>query len=216
MTRNLNVTVFFRRILDPAAPRGAIQKSFVAFCNYPFFNFFIPVLRVAAEHYRQNVTEGPQILKLTFDTLNNVFNHALQSPSNNISFDLFGHNIVTSVFYALKSPYQEYPDASLSDLIRVLHGKVMLLWYSLLFGKRVLFVGKAAHELAPLTIAASLLALPLTGFSIFPYVSMVTEYLLRRDQYVAATTNSFLATKKGKRVLFLEDFFKGRLYFFDS
>lgn len=45
-------------------------------------------------------------------------------------------------------------DASVSDLIRILKGKVMVLWYALLFGKRVLFVGNKAHELAPLVIAA--------------------------------------------------------------
>lgn len=103
--RTLHTTVYFRRILDPTVPRGAIQKSFVAFCNYPFFNFFVPVLRAAANEYRAK-QNSPLVLQQLYESLNSLFLKARHSPQKETTFNVFGHDIVSSVFYVMRQPIQ--------------------------------------------------------------------------------------------------------------
>lgn len=44
----------------------------------------------------------------------------------------------------------------------------------------------------------------MSGFTVYPYISMRTEYLLQASQYVSATTNRFLASKTRMFFFFLK------------
>ena len=181
---------YYRCLVDERVRRGHVQRAVVVLAKAPYFNLFMPLLRA------------------TMDEINGgrAADEALHALYTGLQGNL-GKNMTMSLFdrtFQLNVPLLDVDECggvSLTDLVRTFRENVMYMWYALLLGQRILFVGQPASLVCNAVLATPLLVAPLAGFMdrMHPYVSLYDCDVLNAPTYVAGTTNLMF---EGKTQLF--------------
>eukprot|EP00736_Rhodelphis_marinus_P002880 Rmarinus@m.5798 len=175
----------FRNKKDDTVRRGAIQKSMLLLSQRPYLNLYEEVLRKAMVRF---MDEGDK------NALKNVYMALNENLLKNPTFPLWGETI-TLTLPTLKE--DEFPGASLVQLVKTFGSDTMVLWYSIILQQRVLFSGQSARLVGNAALAAPLLVSPLKGFThcITPYVALTDLAPVMQPHYICGTTNMLFETK---------------------
>jgi hypothetical protein len=149
----------------------------------PFFLLFKPLVREALLRFMDE--HEAAAVSLLYETLTRGLQRSVQ-------FTLFDKHFIINVPSLEQDPF---PGTSLVDLLRVFRQDVLLIWYALLAGQRVLFLGPSGEAVGNAALAAVLMVLPLRGFEevLSPFVALADTSPLERKSYVAGSSNPILA-----------------------
>lgn len=190
------------RLWSCHAQRGSRQAAVIVISALPDNRTFQPVLEWAVDEYlralvahpEQHAAIGPAVLAELYTGLTSTLgiSHQLQlvSPSGVrlvrvciwlsgavCCYTQWGHTLELQH----SSDVERWSGASLTRLVTTFREDTMLLWYGLLLGKRIVFVGQPALEACNCCAAAPFLVAPLTGFQAQtrPYVPLtnLAEFL---------------------------------------
>lgn len=195
--------VFCRNIRDASVKRGSIQKSLFIVSRQPYYDLFVRILREAVHKCiaSNNNEEIENILRSVYESINDCFCNKLNYSLRNITnLKLFGKNFQTNMFFYLRNEADEFPDASLTFLVKTFRSKTMCFWYAVLLGLRILFYSRSAQDVTQFCLALPLLVSPLHGYTdiMSPYVSLRNkEKITESKSYICGASNALFIRRKG-------------------
>eukprot|EP01080_Neovahlkampfia_damariscottae_P006985 gene6985-11151_t len=182
--------VIFQQVSDPNAKRGAVQKSIIIFSRKPYFIFYENIIKLALNEILVNKKEPIPIVEELYKVLS-------ERKEKDNTFNIFGQDVSYSVS---KVKQDEFPGASLIDLINTFGKDTMIIWRALVLEKRLLFVSSAATEVSNLCFASPMIAQPLKEFSscMAPYVPLTDIEPLKVKGCICGSTNLLFESKMGE------------------
>ncbi|KAJ6237187.1 arf3-interacting protein [Anaeramoeba flamelloides] len=172
-------------IHDETVRRGAKQSSILLLSKLPYFPLYFPLLKTTLTKYMLD----PNISHIK--TLYKALNESLQKENQ---LTLFGET------YPLNIPrYQidEFPGASLIQIVKLFKMDTMILWYAMLLKSRIFVIGQPAGKVSNCVISTPLLVSPLKGFTglLVPYVALTDVHLIEKKSFIAGSTNPIFSMR---------------------
>jgi hypothetical protein len=188
-------TVLFQNKRDETVKRGAIQKSLVLFSVQPIFSVWEPLLRVTLSYIMNHSPNEPiEALKTLYNALTST------ELSQKLSVTLYNETFtIKKPKISSVDPFLYVGNVSLIALVKRFKRDVMILWYALMCGKRIMIVGTPAKQVANCCMSCPLLIHPCSGFAkyIYPYVPLTDlDTILGNQTFICGTTNHLFETRQ--------------------
>ncbi|KAJ3427034.1 arf3-interacting protein [Anaeramoeba flamelloides] len=172
-------------IHDETVRRGAKQSSILLLSKLPYFPLYLPLLKTTLTKYMLN----PNVSHIK--TLYKALNENLQKGNQ---LKLWGETIPLNI---PRYEVDEFPGASLVELVKLFKMDTMLLWYAMLQRSRIFVIGQPAGKVSNCVISTPLLVQPLKGYTGFlvPYVALTDVHLIEKPSFIAGSTNPIFSMR---------------------
>ena len=105
---------------DESAKRKSVHRALFMLSRQPFFQLFVQIVKHSLPLCLKEPEQVLNVLKSIYDEVNDCFYNKLKHSFKSVTYiNLLGQKFATNVFMLVRNNQDEYPDASLIDLIKV-------------------------------------------------------------------------------------------------